>query len=131
MIEIKNNYSLRAHNTFGIDVLAKEFIEYSTKEDLVNYLQKEELQPPFLHIGLGSNLLFLKDYDGIVLHSVIHDLEIVEEDDESLVLKVGSGYDWYENHSLSEFSNVGRWVRRLYKSHESRSCCIPLWSRQY
>ncbi len=96
MIEIKNNYSLRAHNTFGIDVLAKEFIEYSTKEDLVNYLQKEELQPPFLHIGLGSNLLFLKDYDGIVLHSVIHDLEIVEEDDESLVLKVGSGYDWDE-----------------------------------
>lgn len=94
MISIKENYSLLLHNTFCIDVKAKKFIEYTTEEDLVAYLTKEGLKPPFLHIGSGSNLLFLKDYEGTILHSKIDNIEVVEEDEESLIVKVGSGYDW-------------------------------------
>lgn len=96
MIEIKRNYSLLPHNTFGVDVVAREFVEYTTKEDLIDFLKKGGLTPPFLHIGIGSNLLFLKDYEGTILHSKIKSVEVVKQDDESLILKVGSGYDWDE-----------------------------------
>lgn len=94
MINIEKEYSLLKHNTFGIDVKAKLFIEYTTKDDLVRYLKKEEMKPPFLHIGSGSNLLFLRDYSGTILHSKIGHLSIVEEDDKELIIKVGSGYEW-------------------------------------
>ncbi|EGJ71220.1 UDP-N-acetylenolpyruvoylglucosamine reductase [Bacteroides coprosuis DSM 18011] len=96
MIEIKNNYSLRSHNTFRIDVRAKKFIEYSSKESLKSLIETGEVVPPFLHIGSGSNLLFLEDYDGTILHSKIEDIDIVEEDEKSLVLRVGSGVNWDE-----------------------------------
>ncbi len=96
MIKIKTNYSLKTHNTFGIDVRAKKFIEYSTKEALKSLIQEGEVTPPFLHIGSGSNLLFLGNYQGTILHSAIEEISIVEEDDSSIVLAVGAGVDWDE-----------------------------------
>ncbi len=96
MITINDNFSLRSHNTFGIDVRAKKFIEYSSLEDLRSFLLEGGFQPPFLHIGSGSNLLFLKDYEGTILHSKIESIEIVAEDDSSIVLRVGSGLNWDE-----------------------------------
>ena len=96
MIKIETNYSLRSHNTFGIDVRAKKFIEYSTAEDLQHVIKEGAIELPFLHIGSGSNLLFLGDFEGTILHSKIHDIELVEEDSETVLLKVGSGVDWDE-----------------------------------
>lgn len=96
MVRIEKNYSLKEHNTFGIDVRAKMFIEYSSKDELIDYIEKEGLQPPFLHIGSGSNLLFLRDYEGVILHSLIKDIEILEESEDALTLRVGAGYDWDE-----------------------------------
>lgn len=96
MVRIEKNYSLKEHNTFGIDVRTKVFIEYSSKDELIDYIEKEGLKPPFLHIGLGSNLLFLRDYDGVILHSLIRDIEILEESGDALTLRVGAGCDWDE-----------------------------------
>ena len=49
---------------------------------------------PLLHIGGGSNLLFTKDYPGIVLHSAIKGISIVEETDEYVNVRVGAGVVW-------------------------------------
>ena len=49
---------------------------------------------PFLHIGGGSNLLFTKDYDGLILHSRIEGIEVTEEDDHSVSVRVGAGVVW-------------------------------------
>ena len=65
---IKENFSLLSHNTFGIDVKAKLFIEYYSTDELRQAL-KEHKGEPILHIGQGSNLLFTKDFDGVILHS--------------------------------------------------------------
>lgn len=94
MIDIKYNYSLRSHNTFGIDVRAKKFIEYSTAEELVQLIKEGEITSPFLHIGSGSNLLFINDFGGTILHSKIDSIEITHRDNESVSLRVGSGIDW-------------------------------------
>ena len=62
-------YSLLSHNTFGIDVYAERFQEYASVEELKTLIAQGALTTPFLHIGGGSNLLFVKDYEGLVLHS--------------------------------------------------------------
>ena len=49
---------------------------------------------PWLHIGAGSNLLFVQDYDGVVLHSKIMGKEVLAEMSEELLLRVGAGEPW-------------------------------------
>lgn len=51
-----------------MDVKAKTFIEYYSLEELRQAL-KEHKGERILHIGQGSNLLFTKDFDGVILHS--------------------------------------------------------------
>ena len=87
-------YSLLSHNTFGIDVSAERFQEYASVEELKTLIAQGALTTPFLHIGGGSNLLFAKDYDGLVLHSRIEGIEVMEEDDRSVSVRVGAGVVW-------------------------------------
>ena len=67
MKELKD-ISLLTYNTFGIDAKARLFIEYYTLDELRQVL-KEHKGERILHIGQGSNLLFTKDFDGLILHS--------------------------------------------------------------
>lgn len=91
---IQTNISLLKYNTFGIDVSAAKFFEYSTEQELVDFIRSESLTVPYLHIGGGSNLLFTKDYPGLVLHSQIKGIDVVSEDAETIVLRVGAGVIW-------------------------------------
>ena len=87
--------SLLSYNTFGIDVKADYFIEYDSITDLQAALQSDVVkQNRILPIGGGSNLLFLKDFNGVVLHSAIKSIEKVREDADSVYLEVGSGVVW-------------------------------------
>ena len=65
---IQENISLLPYNTFGIDAKARLFIEYYSLDELRQVL-KEHRGERVLHIGQGSNLLFTKDFDGVILHS--------------------------------------------------------------
>ena len=73
---IIENCSLLGRNTFGIDVSTRYFFEYKTEEDLQTFLQSPLARTnKLLHIGGGSNLLFLSDFDGVILHSGIKGIE--------------------------------------------------------
>lgn len=87
-------YSLLSYNTFGIDVSAARFIEYSSAGELKELIAQGAVTTPFLHIGGGSNLLFTKDYEGLILHSRIKGIEVAEEDDHSVSVRVGAGVVW-------------------------------------
>jgi UDP-N-acetylmuramate dehydrogenase len=63
-MRVQSNYSLKAYNTFGIDVYAKEFAAFQSKDELAELL-KLQLTP--LILGGGSNILFTGNYDGLVL----------------------------------------------------------------
>lgn len=88
-----SNISLKPYNTFGIDAQASVFVEYENVEELQQVLQKYR-DDRKLHIGGGSNLLFLDDFGGVVLHSAILGIEVTEETDSDVVVKVGSGMVW-------------------------------------
>lgn len=94
-MKIFQNFSLLAYNTFGIDAKADYFIEYDSIDDLQTVLKSEIVTSNrILPIGGGSNLLFMKDFNGVLLHSVIKSIEKVSEDDDFVCLEVGSGVVW-------------------------------------
>ncbi|MDR1371785.1 MAG: UDP-N-acetylmuramate dehydrogenase [Dysgonamonadaceae bacterium] len=94
-MRIENNYSLLKHNTFHLDVKAKYFVEYDSEQELRTLLSDEYfISEQFWHIGCGSNLLFLGDYNGIVVHSAIRGTEKIMEDDNYMYIKVGAGENW-------------------------------------
>ena len=87
-------YSLLHHNTFGIDAKCRDFREY-TSEDELRKLLSELKGERILHIGGGSNLLFVNDYfDGCVLHSRIDGLTVARNDENGIFLRVGAGCCW-------------------------------------
>lgn len=106
-MNIQNDYSLRDHNTFRMDVQADCYIEYETRPDLLQIIsmaRKGNIPTPLLHIGGGSNLLFTQDFHGTILRSKIKGIDRI---DGSSMLKVGAGVVWED---LCEFcANEGIW----------------------
>lgn len=94
-MKIQENYSLLPHNTFGMDVKASMFVEYTSVIELIGLLGFIRLlDEKWLHIGGGSNLLFTDDYDGAILHSAIKGYEKVYEDESEVIVRVGAGEVW-------------------------------------
>ena len=93
----KYDYSLLAHNTFGIEARCSRFVEYqSTEEAQAVARLLSETSCPLLIIGGGSNLLLTRDFDGTVVHSAVKGIEVVDETAETVTVRVGSGENWDE-----------------------------------
>ena len=90
----ERNYSLKAHNTFGIDAKCRRFIEFEDDEEAVEVAKMlRESASPYIIIGGGSNLLLTKDFDGIVVRSGIKG-HYFEEDFSCERMTCGSGEVW-------------------------------------
>lgn len=97
MAQLQEYYSLKKHNTFGIEASARYFFEFETSEEITNFLRANDIADTnYLIMGGGSNLLFTEDFDGLVLHPNVKGIEVIEEDDETVLLRVGSNEDWDE-----------------------------------
>ncbi len=99
------NYSLLAHNTFGIDAQCRRFVEFSSSEELEALLLSLHQQDhPLLILGGGSNLLLTTDFNGTVIHSAIKGIEVVGESSSAVSLRVGSGevFDDFVAYSVSQ-----------------------------
>ena len=95
-VEIQTNKSLLPLNTFGIDVQAKYFAEI-TEESLISEVltDKKMRDAASLVLGGGSNVLFTKDFNGLVLKNSIRGLEVLRENDHEVELRVGAGENWH------------------------------------
>ena len=97
MSNILHNYSLKNHNTFGIDVKAKYFSTFDSvlklKEILKTNLHKEE---EFFILGSGSNILLTQDFDGFIIHNKIEGICIIEDNENDILVEVGGGVDWHD-----------------------------------
>ena len=93
MINLFNRYSLLPHNTFGIEATAERFVEFSSVDEIIAFLGNG-YNGRSLVIGGGSNLLFVNDFDGTIFHSSIMGMEVIEENENDLLLRVGSGVNW-------------------------------------
>ena len=110
MITEHRDFQLRPYNTFGIEARAAEFIDYTDARDLSDIFPLAGVAR-WLHIGGGSNLLFTRDYDGLVLHSSATGVEVVAEDDETVDVRACAGLGWDDFVSMC----VGRgWTGGAY-----------------
>ncbi len=87
---IKQNLSLLPYNTFRMDVKAKIFAEYGSVKELKQLLQQFRGER-ILHIGAGSNLLFTKDFDGVILHSAMRCARCLNEDADHVWIEADNG----------------------------------------
>ena len=85
------DYSLLAHNTFGIDAHCRRFLEYETVEE-AQQVARILQDTPYIIIGGGSNLLLTKDFEGTVVHSAIKGIE----NQRDTLVRCGSGETWDE-----------------------------------
>lgn len=71
---------------FKNEVYCNEWFDYSSEIELLNYLPHLQGQK-YIHVGKLSNVMFRNNFDGIILHSNIKDIEIIDQN----TIKIGAG----------------------------------------
>jgi len=106
-MQIKENYLLKKLNTFGIQAIAKYFVELNSIEEIQEILLSKLFKDnPFLLLGGGSNILFTKDFNGIVLKINNKGKEIIAVDANHVYLKVQAGEVW---DSFVDYCILNNW----------------------
>ncbi len=97
-MQIQENISLKPYNTFGIDAKAKYFSTFSSTDELEDLLsgKKSKTQNTKLILGGGSNILFRKDFKGLVLKNELKGIELIKEDENYYYIKAAAGENWHE-----------------------------------
>jgi UDP-N-acetylmuramate dehydrogenase len=109
-----NDYSLKAHNTFGIEAKCKRFLEFEDEREAIEVARiLRTAGDPYIIIGGGSNLLLTQDYNGIVVRSSIRGYEFAKSEtgvrmtcgsgevfDDMVAASIAAGYYGMENLSL-------------------------------
>ncbi len=94
-MEIFENKSLRNFNTFGIDVNAEKFHLIRNEKDIFELLEKEK-KDDFTILGGGSNILLTKDIKNTVLKNEIKGIDILLENENEVLIKIGGGEIWHD-----------------------------------
>jgi UDP-N-acetylmuramate dehydrogenase len=108
-MEIKQE-SLKAYNTFGLDAYSKGIISINNEQDLFDFLV-QGLSPAKILSG-GSNILITQDIDAYILKNNIKGIEIIDEDSDHVIVKVGAGESWHQfvmwalSHNLGGVENL-------------------------
>ena len=96
-MNIIENYPLLKLNTFGLDIKAKYFTSINSINELIELRKTNEFKDlQLLILGGGSNILFTKDFDGLVILNNIKGKEIIDQNQQSIFLKIGAGENWHE-----------------------------------
>ncbi len=100
----KKNYSILAHNTFGVEASCNRFVQVENiaeAQAILPSLSYEDI----LIIGKGSNILFTKDFNGVIVRSAIRGIEKISEGNDVL-LRCGSGEVWDDIVAYSVAQNL-------------------------
>jgi UDP-N-acetylmuramate dehydrogenase len=104
-MNIQENFSLKTFNTFGVEAKAKYFAEVHSLEEL-----KETLQfsySPILVLGGGSNVLFTKDFEGLVIKLNLKGISEEILDENHVLVTAKAGENWHEFVQFTISKNYG------------------------
>ena len=109
MITLRENYSLKNNNSFGIDSRARYFAGIDKESDLVQFIHHNPAPGlPVMILGSGSNILFVSDYEGLIIHPLIRGIEVLRENSKDVIVKVGAGEIWDSFVEWAVGRNYGR-----------------------
>ncbi len=114
MIRFFENHSLKNYNTFGIEAKARFFFEFTEPEDLEEFLNSNNSWKTerLIVLGQGSNILFMDDFDGLVIHPKVPGIKAINEDRTFYYVEAGAGEVWDEfvdfcvNYNLGGVENL-------------------------
>ena len=95
-MQIQENISLKKYNTFGIDVKARYFIELKNEEQIEEIFSSEVNPDKRFILGGGSNILFTKNYEGLILKNSIPGINKLTEDSNEVLIEAGAGVIWQD-----------------------------------
>lgn len=107
MIRLLENIDLKPYNSFGISAIASSFFEFTEKEDLCNYLSNSAMPEKHIILGGGSNMLFIHDFEGMVIYPNIPGLGLVNEDRNYVYIEAGAGELWDDLVSFAVHYSLG------------------------
>jgi UDP-N-acetylmuramate dehydrogenase len=101
------NKNIKQFNTLGLDINVACSISPATEEELADIFKCGKYDNmPVLVMGGGSNILFTKNYDGLVIFPSMKGITIVGEEKDYIFIKVGSGIPWDD---FVEYCNDRNW----------------------
>jgi UDP-N-acetylmuramate dehydrogenase len=96
MISLKEAHSLRQLNTFHIDAKADFFTSVRSEAEAIDLFQSSTYKKqPSLILGSGSNLLFTRDFKGLVIRNELSGIDVIEESEEQVLVRAASGELWH------------------------------------
>lgn len=93
-MEIRQDVDLTPYNSFGISARAAHFVSIGQPDELAavfRHAQQEKLR--VLVLGSGSNILFVNDFPGLVLHMATRGVDL---DESSGRVRVAAGEVWHD-----------------------------------
>ncbi len=97
MTSIKEQLDLSKYTTMGVKANAQFFVEIRSIEELEKALEfAKQRDLPFLVLGGGSNMLFVDDFNGLVILNKIEGIEIISEDKTKVIIEFGAGENWHK-----------------------------------
>jgi len=94
-LNIQKNIPLKEYNTFGVNAIAKQFVEVTQLEELRTVLEQNTSKNIFI-LGGGSNMLLTRDLQALVVYVNIKGIDILEQTDSEVLIKVMAGENWHE-----------------------------------
>ncbi len=94
-MRIIKNYSLKNHNSFAVDAVAEKYMEFDSDEEIIQYVKNGNLTDKYFFIlGGGTNTLFIKSFDGIVLKYMLDKIEIIKQSHDKIEFLVSANTSW-------------------------------------
>lgn len=95
MIQVYQNSPLKEFNTFGLETRARHYARPVDQEALKELLKQNGINnQPLLVLGEGSNILFLNNFEGLVIQAGMKGIELLEDEGEEVLVKVGASENW-------------------------------------
>jgi UDP-N-acetylmuramate dehydrogenase len=95
-LPIQTDVSLRSRNTFGIDAKAQAWLSIRSADDLAAVRSSRLAELPRLVLGGGSNILFTRDFPGLVLHMDLRGMAVAYEDEDATYVWAAAGESWHD-----------------------------------
>lgn len=94
-MKIEKHCSLKPYNTFGIDVEATELVILQSQEDYAQLFGSQYLKGKnYFVLGGGSNVVFTRDFDGVVVRSEGGSVRLLEHRDGHYFVEADAGVLW-------------------------------------
>ena len=104
-MNIQENFSLQQYNTFGVEAKTKYFAEVNSVEELKETLRLSH--SPLLILGGGSNLLFTKDFECLVIKLNLKGISEQITDENHVLVTAKAGENWHEFVQKTISENYG------------------------